>query len=117
MPQLKLIEKHISERALPGEGILSWIKWQDDFDFDRLDIKAADINFDRIFNVDASVFDQKTLKKGCATIGRDVLQIPDFVGFRCTYALVPETERELNFVIEFSKGGTRYWRPLSCMPN
>lgn len=30
---IKIIEKHISEWALPKEEILSWLKWESDFDF------------------------------------------------------------------------------------
>lgn len=104
MPELKLIEKHISKWILPSEEMMSWIKWIDDFDFDQLEIRSeADINLHRILNVDESVLKQESMKKGKAVITRDMLQIPGFVGFECFYELIPDHERKLNFEIVFSK--------------
>lgn len=104
MPELELIDKHISKWILPREEMLSWIKWPDDYDFDTLEIRSeADINMHRILNVDESVLEQDILKNGMVVINKELLQIPGFVGFECFYELVPEQERELNFEIVFYK--------------
>jgi hypothetical protein len=102
--KLKIIEKHISEWALPKEEILSWVKWESDFDFDQILIKAeADINLHRILNVEEEVLKQEDIKKGKAVIDKNMLQIDGFIGFGCFYELIPEQERELTFEIEFKK--------------
>ena len=62
---MRILEKHISRWALPNEEILSWIKWDGSIDFDRIVIRSeADIDFKRILNVDASVFDQEKITEG-----------------------------------------------------
>ena len=100
--KLKIVEKHISEWALPGEKILSWIKWEENYDFDQILIKAeADINLHRVLNVEKKVLTQKSIRTGKAVIDREMLLIDGFVGFGCVYELVPEQERELTFEIEF----------------
>jgi len=102
--KLRIIEKHISEWALPREEILSWVKWEKDFDFDQILIKAeADINLHRILNVEEKVLEQDSIKTGKAVIDKDMLLIEGFVGFGCFYELIPEQERELTFEIEFKK--------------
>jgi len=101
---IQIIEKHISEWALPKEDILSWLKWESNFDFDQLVIKLeADLQFLHILNVDDKVFKQKDIPNGKAVIDKDMLQISGFVGFTCIYNLIPESERELNFEIDFLK--------------
>ena len=103
---IKIIESHISEWALPKEEILSWIKWEKDFDFDQIIIKAeADIILHRIINVDPEVLNQDGIKNGKVIIKKEDLQIDGFVGFGCYYELVPETERELSFDVDFNKNG------------
>ena len=102
--KLKIIEKHISEWALPREDILSWIKWEKNYDFDQILIKAeADIYLHRVLNVEEKVLKQKSIKTGKVVIDKEMLLIDGFVGFVCFYELVPEQERELTFEIEFVK--------------
>jgi len=120
-----LLEKHISERALPNEEILSWLKWDESFDFDQLVIKLeADIKFLHVLNVDEKVFKQKEITHGKAIIDKDMLQLPGFVGFTCFYELVPDNERELNFEIDFLKSNklletiqlkTKLIRPIAAL--
>lgn len=101
-----LLEQHISRWALPNEEIISWIKWDDSIDLDQIVIRSeADIEFRRILNVDASVFNQESITKGKAVIDRDMMQIPGFIGFTSVYTVVPENERRLCFEIDFMKNG------------
>jgi len=101
---IKIIESHISEWALPKEEIVSWIKWEKDFDFDQIIIKTeADINLHRIINVEPEILKQEGIKNGKVVIAKTDLQIDGFIGFECFYELVPETERELSFEVEFNK--------------
>lgn len=98
-----LVEKHISKQALPGEEILSWLKWKE-LDFDKIIIKSeADLFFQRFLNVDEEIFKQEDLKKGKAVIDKQMLQIEGFIGFGCVYTAIPNNERELSFVVEFQK--------------
>jgi len=104
--KIKIIETHISEWALPREEILSWIKWENGFDFDQIIIKAeADITLHRILNVEPEILKQEGIKKGKVIINKEDLQIDGFIGFGCFYELIPETERELSFEIVFNKNG------------
>ena len=101
---MDILEQHISRWALPKEEIISWIKWDNFADIDQVVIRAeADIEFTRILNVDASVWEQKSLDDGKVVIGRDKLQIDGFVGFTSVYKLVPESERQLHFKVDFIK--------------
>ena len=106
MVHMRILEKHISRWALPNEEILSWIKWDGSIDFDRIVIRSeADIDFKRILNVDASVFDQEKITEGEVIIHRSMLQMQGFVGFTCVYTLLPESERHLGFEVDFMKDG------------
>ena len=103
---MRILEKHISRWALPKEEILSWIKWDEPIDFDHIVIRSeADIEFRRILNVDASVFEQEKIMEGEVIIDRNMLQMEKFVGFTCVYTLIPESERRLGFEIDFMKDG------------
>ncbi len=126
-PKLQILEKHISEWALPKEEILSWVKWDKNFDFDQILIKAeADINLHRILNVEEKVLTQESIKIGKAVVDKDMLLIDGFIGFGCFYELVPEQERELNFEIDFVKNNetletislkTNLIRPIIAVEN
>ena len=125
--KLKILEKHISEWALPKEEIMSWVKWGGNFDFDQILIKAeADINLHRILNVEEKILTQDSIKTGKVVIDKDMLLIDGFVGFGCFYELVPEQERELTFKIEFKKNNetletihltTNLIRPIIAVEN
>lgn len=101
---MDILEQHISRWALPKEEIISWIKWDSSAGIDQVAIRAeADIEFTRILNVDASAWEQKNLDDGKVVIGRDKLQIDGFVGFTSVYKLVPESERQIHFKVDFIK--------------
>lgn len=104
-----IFEDYISPRALPNEQILAWIKWDSDISYDKILIKSdPDIYFQRILNVDQSVFDgtksegfDAQFENGTVVIKKDIIQVPGFVGFRAIYKLKPEDEKKLPFLIEF----------------
>lgn len=101
---MDILEQHISRWALPKEEIISWIKWDDSADIDQVVIRAeADVEFTRILNVDTSAWEQKSLDDGKVVIGRDKLQIDGFIGFTSVYKLVPDSERQLHFKVDFIK--------------
>lgn len=122
-----LIEKHISEWALPKELFLSWLKWEPQLDFETIVIKSqADVEFFHVLNVDEKVFQQDEIKKGKIVIEKNMLQTDGFVGFSCFYNTIPETERELSFVVDFLKNGiqlssidlnTEIVRPIVAIDN
>lgn len=98
-------EKYITSQVLPKEQILSWIKWDPKVEFDTIIIKSeADVFFRRFLNVDEKIFKEQDVQKGKVVITKNLLQIPNFVGFEAYYNMVPEDERQLLFVIEFIHG-------------
>ena len=127
MVHMRILEKHISRWALPKEEIISWIKWDGFIDFDHIVLRSeADIEFTRILNVDASVFEQEKIMEGEVIVDRNMLQMERFVGFTCVYTLIPESERHLGFEIDFMKDGksshmislsTKLIRPILVIEN
>ncbi|HKU33831.1 MAG TPA: hypothetical protein VJR22_08310 [Candidatus Nitrosotalea sp.] len=103
-----LIEKHISEFALPNEEFLSWLKWEPKMEFETIVIKSQpDVIFNHILNVDEKVFQQEGIKNGKIIIEKNMLQIDGFVGFSCFYNVIPETEIDLSFVVDFLQNGIK----------
>lgn len=108
MAPMTILEQHISRWALPNEEIISWIKWDASADFDQIIIQSeADIEFERILNVDESVLNQEGIVQGKVVIDRNMLQIPGFMGFTSAYKLVPESERQIRFEVDFIKNKRR----------
>lgn len=108
MVSMTILEQHISRWVLPNEEIISWIKWDASADFDQIVIRTeADIEFNRILNVDESVFKQEGIVEGRVVIDRNMLQIPGFMGFTSAYKLVPESERQICFEVDFIKNKRR----------
>lgn len=122
-----LIEKHASKWALPNEEFLSWLKWEPSMEFETIVIKSeADVMFRHVLNVDERVFKQESMKNGKIIIEKDMLQVDGFIGFSCSYTVIPETERELSFVVDFLKNGiqlasidldTEIVRPIVAIDN
>ena len=59
-----IIEKHISKKALPGENIISWIKWDPELDVKHIVLKfEADTFISKVLNVSEEALTKKNLSQ------------------------------------------------------
>jgi hypothetical protein len=97
-----ILERYISPWVLPKEKIIGWVKWQPHVKFNHLIIRTeADVELYRLLNVNERVFNTHQPSSGLFKITSDNIQVKGFVGFEACYNAIPESERELGFVIEF----------------
>jgi len=98
-----ILEKHISNQALPGENIISWIKWNPEINVEQINIKfEADVILTKVLNVEEKILKkEKQPEEGKISIPKDFFQVPGFIGFTGAYTAVPDKERNVNFVFEF----------------
>lgn len=96
-------EKYISKKALPNENVISWIKWDPNLTPKSIVLKfEADVIITHVLNVsEEALRDEEQFKSGKISIDKDHIQIPGFFGFTCVYDAIPETERTINFIVEF----------------
>ena len=103
---VEIVEKHISPLVLPKESSVSWIKWVADTAFEKLILRyEADVEINRLFNVDDKVFEISPQREGQLAIPREMLQIDGFFGFQSNYVTIPDGERTVSYEIDIVSDG------------
>jgi hypothetical protein len=98
---MHITDSYMSEWVLPGDPIVSWLKWNENRTFNNIVLKfEADVFIHRLLNIDEKALEQD-MKSGSITIPKEYLQLPGFLGFHAYYNDIPSTERNVKFVIEF----------------
>lgn len=98
---LNILDSYISEWVLPGDPIVSWLKWTENTEFNNIVLKfEADVFIHIMLNVDEKVLEQD-MKSGKITIPKEYLQLPGFFGFHAFYTSIPPSERNVEFIIDF----------------
>lgn len=96
-----VLEKYITDHALPHERILSWIKWNPTIPVEKIIFKTeADVVFPVILNVSEEGLRNNEAKDGEITIEKQFIQIQGFIGFVAEYDKIPETSRKVNFLVD-----------------
>ena len=113
--ELCTCDKYISEYALPKEPINGWIKWKEGIDFDNLIFSfPKDALINRLWNVHEDVYKDQIGENGYKNqkdseafylIDKKYLEIDGFFGFQSYFTSIPESDRKVNFKVEFVKNG------------
>lgn len=99
-----IVDKHVSAKALPGEPIYSWVKWDKELVPKSITLKYdPDLKIQKMLNADTGD-DKRTDIEGQITLDQRQLQIPGFFGFIASYTRLPEEEKTINFIAEFDFG-------------
>src|SRR5258708_1588088 len=99
-------DSYITPWALPKEGIVAYVKWDTDMPMPQVTIKTeADVWIHRILNVNDESWKTYDFTTGRFDVKKEHLQIKGFIGFEARYIAVPEAEKEVKFVLDFSFEG------------
>ena len=111
-------EKVVSTKALPGEPIFSWIKWDEELVPKSITLKHdPDLEIQRMLN--GGMGDRRACRDQITLVQKQ-LHIPGYFGFIASYKKLPEEEKTIDFVAEFDFGtgtktleySTRIIRPI-----
>jgi hypothetical protein len=111
--EFSIDEKYISVHALPQEPINAWIKWNEGIEFDGLIFRVPKgVALGRLWNVHEDVYrnqgeykgkDEGDYYAGTIVIDKKYLEVDGFFGFQCAFVLIPKSDKEINFKVEFVK--------------